>query len=58
MIKEKLSASSTRKTRSQTHNPEHVGLHLDEDNALINSSEEDESSIMATSDTSAFDADE
>ena len=57
MIKEKLSTESARQTRSQTQNPENVGLHLDEDNALINSSEEDESSMMATSDTSAFDAD-
>jgi hypothetical protein len=50
MIKEKLKMRSTGKvccqTRSWTHDLADVGLHLDEDNALINSSKEDESSNM------------
>jgi hypothetical protein len=53
MIKEKLKMGSTekvsRQTRSSTHNPADVGLHLDEDNALVNSSEEDESSYISMS---------
>jgi hypothetical protein len=53
MIKEKLKIRSTAKvyhqTRSSTHDPANVGVHLDEDNALINSSEEDESSNLSIS---------
>jgi hypothetical protein len=59
MIKEKLKMRSTekvcRQTRSSTHNPADVGLHLDEDNALINSSEEDESSNMSISGSNSED---
>ena len=43
MLEEKFKATSTRQTRSATHDLVTVGLHLDEDNALINSSKEDES---------------
>ena len=49
MITEKLKATCKRETRSETHNPANVGLHLDEDSALINSDEEDESSHMSRS---------
>jgi hypothetical protein len=38
-----------RQTRSLTHNPFNVVLHLDEDNALINSSKDNKSSNMSTS---------
>jgi hypothetical protein len=59
MIKEKLKMRSTekvcRQTRSSTHNPADVGLHLDEDNALINSFEEDESSNMSISGSNSED---
>ena len=59
MIKEKLGATTTmRQTRSKSHIPEDVGLHVDEDNALINSSDEDESSLMGSSDTSGSKANE
>ena len=49
MINEKLKATCKRETRSGTHNPANIGIHLDEDNALSNSDEEDESSHMSTS---------
>ena len=49
MISEKLKGTCQRETRSRAHNPASVGLHLDEDNVLINSDEEDESSHMGTS---------
>ena len=58
MIKEKLKLTSDRQTRSKTHNPANVGLHLDEDDALVNSSAEDESSYMETSDSSAYKSNE
>ena len=49
MINEKLKATCKRETRSGTHNPANIGIHLDEDNALSNSDEEDESSHSSTS---------
>ena len=54
MIQEKLQVTSDIQTRSRTHNVADVGLHLDEEDALINSSEEDDSSNMETSDASSF----
>ena len=44
-----------RQTRGTTHNPTEVGLHLDEDGALVNTSEEDESSHMSVRDSTSFD---
>ena len=44
-----------RQTRCATHNPTEVGLHLDEDGALVNTSEEDESSHMSVQDNTSFD---
>ena len=41
VIKEKLQLTSGRQTRSKPYNPANIGLHLDEDDALINSSRED-----------------
>ena len=38
-------------TRGTTHNPSDVGLHLDETGALVNTSEEDESSRMSLRDS-------
>ena len=52
MLEKNLKSTSTRQTRSARHDPIIVGLHLDEDNALINSSEEDESSFEDTSEAS------
>ena len=57
MLQAKLQTTSERQTRSKTQNPNDVGLHLDEDNALINSSEEDESSCMGESDSNSCEAD-
>ena len=42
---------SQRQTRCTTHNPNEVGLYLDEDGALINTLEEDESSHMSVRDS-------
>ncbi len=53
MIQEKLKVTSDIQTRSRTHNVADVGLHLDEEDALINSSEEDDSSNMETNNASA-----
>ena len=51
MINEKLKATkqkwSQRQTGSTTHNVANVGIHLDEDNALVNSLEEDEISYIS-----------
>ena len=58
MIEENRKVTLIRQTRSKTHDPIDVGLHLAEDNALINSSEEDESSFMETSGSSASEAEE
>ena len=58
MLTEKLKITSARQTRSSTQDPTVVGLHLDEDNALINSSEEDESAFMSESEASGSDAGE
>jgi predicted extracellular nuclease len=59
MMKEKLKMRSTKKvcrqTRSSTHDPADVGLHLDEDNTLINSSEKNESSNMSISGSNSED---
>ena len=57
MLQAKLKTTSERQIRSKTQNPNDVGLHLDEDNALINSSEEDESSCMGESDSNSSEAD-
>ena len=57
MLQPKFKITSERQTRSKTQNPNDVGLHLDEDNALINSSEEDESSCMGESDSNSSKAD-
>ena len=57
MLQAKLKTTSERQTRSKTLNLIDVGLHLDEDNALINSSEEDESSCMGGSDSISCEGD-
>ena len=58
MIEEKLKVTSIRQTRSKTHDLVDVGLHLDEENALIKSSEENESLFITTSGRSASEAEE
>ena len=49
--------TTERQTRSMTHNHDEVGLQLDEDNALVATDDEDETSQTPTSSSDGFEDD-